>query len=177
MNNIFELGVRFSPFPKKLNNNHLIKLYKQYLNENKCCLKHPLCVHPKEQSAGDALEIIDTEVTKLKDYYFKSLRALFGNFDIVEQSAWVFYTEKENETAALWHDHFVKKYKKYKQVSGICYLTKTNSGTEFNTKYFKGEFIPKQNHWYLWESSLEHRPKKFYTKKPRMVIATYTIIK
>ena len=61
----------------------------------------------------------------------------------------------------------------YKNIKDI----KTKSGTEFNTKYFKGEFIPKQNHWYLWESSLEHRPKKFYTKKPRMAIATYTIIK
>jgi len=177
MNSIFELGVRFCPFPQKLNNKYLVKLYKRYLDEYKCCEEYPKCPHPKEQSAGDALEIIDPEVAKLKDYYFKSLGTLFGDFDIVEQSAWIFYVEKETEAPAVWHDHFVKKWKKYKQVSGICYLTKTKSGTEFNTKYFKGEFIPKQNHWYLWESSLEHRPKKFYTKQPRMVIATYTIIK
>lgn len=177
MNNIFELGVRFCPFPQKLNNEYLVKLYKQYLNENKCCLKHPKCHHPKEQSAGDALEIIDSEVAKLKDYYLSSLKTLFGNFEIVEQSAWILYTEKENSVPSLWHDHYVKRWKRYKQVSGICYLTRTKSGTEFNTKYFKGEFIPKQNHWYFWESSLEHRPKKFYTKKPRMIIATYMIIK
>jgi hypothetical protein len=176
MNEVFELGIRFFPF-LKLNNKHLIKVFKKYVDENKCCLKYPKCPHPKEQSAGDALDINDKEVNKLKNYYFKSLNILFGNFNIVKHSSWILYVEKENNTPAVWHDHYQKEYNKNKQISGICYLTDTKFGTEFNTKYFKGEFIPKQHHWYLWESSLEHRPKKFYTKEPRMIVATYTIIK
>jgi len=176
MNKIFEIGARFCPF-QMLNNKQLIKVFKKYLDENKCCLEYPKCIHPKQQSAGSALDIKDKEVIKLKDYYFKSIENFFGNFNIVKQSSWILYVEKETTTPAVWHNHFQKEYKNKKQISGICYLTNTKKGTEFNTKYFKGEFIPKQNHWYLWESSLKHRPKKYHTKKPRMIIATYTIIK
>jgi len=175
MTDISEIPIRICKFDK-LNNKELITSFKSYLDACKCCPQYPNCIHTKEQSAADALDIPHSEIIKLKDAYYTNLNKLFPGEEVLETRSWVLYVDKNKQTPAVWHTHYQQKYSS-KQVSGICYLTETTHGTEYRNEYFKVETIPTLHHWFLWESKLEHRPKEIYNDQPRMVIATYTIFK
>ncbi len=87
------------------------------------------------------------------------------------------YVKPGTQNPAVWHNHFQEEHESKIQVSGICYLTETNHGTEFMNDFFKTETVPVLDHWYIWPSQLGHRPKEIKNDKPRWIIATNTIFK
>ena len=87
-------------------------------------------------------------------------------------------TKSNTETSSAWHTHENKTYKdkNIKQVSGICYITKTNLGTLFENEYFLFSIKPYIHHWYIFDSALRHKPLQDFVNEKRIVVATSTII-
>ena len=163
---------------KPLDNEKLIKAFKDYLNTHKCCPEHgtPKCEHPPEQSAPGALNIEDEEVKKLKKIYFDCLKEIFGDFTILKTRSWILFCKKGDVIPNNWHIHYENVYRGFKQISGICYLTKTQVPTQFQDEHFLFETRPKLNHWYTWPSEIFHRPKTMDVENDRMIIAADTVI-
>jgi hypothetical protein len=172
---IIDFPIKIFPF-KFLNNIKLNKLLIKYLKKNKCCNQYPKCFHPKEQSDSNVFNINNKTINELKINYYEAVKNIIKNFKIINTKAWVFYVCKNKKTPGVWHQQFNNNYKNYIQISGLCYLTDTNIGTEFKNELFNVEIKPKINHWYLWDSFLEHRPKEDISPKDRIVIATATIL-
>ena len=151
----------------------------RYLETNRCCVNYPNCTHPKYQSDPKLFDLNNVDVKKLKKYYFNSLRKLFKSYKIIENKSWVFFTKSNTETSSAWHTHENKLYKdkNIKQVSGICYITKTNLGTLFENEYFLFSIKPCVHHWYIFDSALRHKPLQDFVNEKRIVVATSTIMK
>lgn len=174
---IINFPIKIYPF-NLLNNKHLKNELIKYLKENKCCINYPKCIHPKEQSASDVFEINNKTIKELKEKYYDCIKNLIKNYKIIYTKSWIFFSQKNKNLPGIWHKHFDEKYKKdyHLQISGLCYITPTNIGTEFRNEFFNIEILPKINHWYLWDSFLEHRPKDVVSPENRMVVATATVL-
>jgi hypothetical protein len=173
---IIDFPIKIFPF-KSLDNIKLNKILIKYLKENKCCNQYPKCLHPKEQSDSGVFNIDNKILKELEKNYYEAIKNIINNFTIINTKAWIFYVSKNKKIPGVWHQHFDNNYKNYTQISGLCYLTNTNIGTEFKSELFNIEIIPKISYWYLWDSSLEHRPKEDISLEDRIVIATSTILK
>lgn len=171
-----EIPIRVYKF-NELDNKKLIAAFKEYLDGCKCCSEYPNCPHPKEQSASNALDIPHSEIVKLNQSYYNILKSVFPNNEVDQTLSWVLYVKPGITNPAVWHNHFQEEHKSKVQVSGICYLTETEHGTEFSNEFFKTETVPVLHHWYLWPSQLGHRPKEIKNDKPRWIIATNTVFK
>lgn len=161
----------------KLNNKKLIKKLKKYTKDNPCCDKFNKCTHPKYQSNPMVFNMKDIDIDKIKEMYFDVLFKTFNKVftDIIENKCWVYLTYKNKNTESIWHNH--ESSKNTKNISGLLYLTPTKIGTEFKTEFLNFEIVPHINRWFLWESSIIHRPKKANTNEDRLVLATSTILK
>jgi hypothetical protein len=165
----------------KFNNNNLIIKLKEYINKNPCCsnisVKNNVCNHPKYQSDPLIFNVKDIDIDIIKNNYFNFLFKTFNkkSLDIVDNKCWVYLTLKNEKTKSIWHNHIIEN--NCINVSGLIYLTETKIGTEFKTKFLNFEIIPHINRWYIWDSSIIHRPKDMISGEDRIVIATSTILK
>jgi hypothetical protein len=161
----------------KLNNKNLSIILQQYIKTNPCCIKFPNCNHPVYQSDSNLFNIIETDIEIIKNNYFNCLLNNLNKkiSDIIEHKAWAYLTLKNQNTKAVWHNHM--ETNNNINVSGLLYITETNIGTEFKTEFLNFETIPHINRWFLWDSSIIHRPKNMITEEDRIVIATATILK
>jgi len=159
------------------NNNDLIIKLKEYIKKNPCCEQFPKCDHPAYQSDSSVFNIKDINIDIIKNNYFNFLLKILNkkSLDVVENKVWAYLTLKNNETKPIWHHHFAKN--NYINVSGLIYLTETKIGTEFKTQFLNFETIPYINRWYVWHSSIVHRPKDMISDVDRIVIATSTVLK
>ena len=162
----------------KLNNKNLSIILQQYIKTNPCCIKFPNCNHPVYQSDFNLFNIKETNIEIIKNNYFNCLLNNLNKkiSDIIEHKAWVYLTLKNQNTKSEWHNHMQTNNNNI-NVSGLLYITETNIGTEFKTEFFNFETIPHINRWFLWDSSIMHRPKNMITEEDRIVIATATILK
>ena len=162
----------------KLNNKNLSIILQQYIKTNPCCIKFPNCNHPVYQSDSNLFNIKETDIEIIKNNYFNCLLNNLNKkiSDIIEHKAWVYLTLKNQNTKSEWHNHMQTNNKNI-NVSGLFYITETNIGTEFKTEFLNFETIPHINRWFLWDSSIMHRPKNMITEEDRIVIATATILK
>jgi len=176
MKKVIELPIKIAPY-QNLNNEKLSKILLKYLKNNKCCINYPNCSHPKHQSNPFLFNLKNKEINILKNNYFNFLKLNFGNFKIIENKSWIFLTNKNETISSVWHNHQDNRFLNFKQISGICYITSTSIGTLFKNEYFKIEIIPHLNHWYIFNSNLNHSPKNEINLEQRIVIATSTIIK
>ena len=129
------------------------------------------------EGTSNALDIPHSEIIKLNQSYYKILKSIFPNNEVDKTLSWALYVKPGTKNPAVWHNHFQEEHKSKIQVSGICYLTKTDHGTEFANDFFKTETVPVLDHWYIWPSQLGHRPKEIKNDKPRWIIATNTVFK
>ena len=162
----------------KFDNNELFKTLKNYIKTNPCCKQFPNCNHPGYQSDPNLFDIEDSNINIIKNNYFNCLLKLFNKneLDIIENKVWTYLTLKNENTQSQWHNHLEKNNNNI-NISGLLYLTKTNIGTEFKTKFLNFEIIPHTNRWFLWDSSIIHRPKNTVSEDDRIVIATSTILR
>jgi len=177
MQNLINLPIIIYKYPE-LNNLKIKDELLKYLKDNSCCYSYPNCTHPKYQSAPNLFDLNNKEIKQLKKYYFNCLKKQFNKFKIIENKSWVFLTESNKEISSVWHNHFNKKFKgkNIKQISGICYITKTPTGTCFENNYFFSLIKPHLHHWYIFDSNLHHCPLKEVVLEKRIIIATSTII-
>ena len=148
---------------KNINTSKFINDIVKYANKNPCCKIYPNCTHPPLQS--DAL--LYKKFTKLK----KSLDLLIPNISQIQ--LWALVTLPTMKISSQWHSHENKEINK-KQLSALCYLTKTNVGTEFkNGKSIK----PQINTWYIWDSSLVHRPEDKPVNNLRITLGSNIYLK
>jgi hypothetical protein len=161
----------------EFNNKNLFLLLKEYIKVNPCCSVFPNCDHPRYQSGPNVFNIIDKNIDIIKNRYFESLLKIFNkkSLDVIQNKAWVYLTLKNEKTKSIWHSH--EEEENTLNISGLLYVTETSIGTEFKTKFIKYETIPHVNRWYLWESSITHRPKDMVSNEDRLVIATSTVLK
>ena len=76
----------------------------------------------------------------------------------------------------VWHKHFEDEYKDSIQISGICYLTPTTIGTEFDSNLCTLQIKPMGSTWYIWNSNDLHRPMEGIQDTDRVILATQTAI-
>jgi len=161
----------------KFDNNKLFKTLKKYIKTNPCCGQFPKCDHPKYQSDPNLFNIKNNDIDIIKNNYFNCLLKILNKnkLDIIENKAWAYLTLKNENTQSIWHKHITANNNI--NISGLLYITETNIGTEFKTEFLNIEIIPHINRWFLWDSSIIHRPKDMISEKDRIVIATSTILK
>tara|TARA_R100000900_G_scaffold650_1_gene1631 strand:+ start:3123 stop:3632 length:510 start_codon:yes stop_codon:yes gene_type:complete len=162
----------FKPYDDDL----LVDYLKEYTNKNVCCSKYPNCTHPKKQSDAYVFDDDNKTVQYLKEQYHKILKDLFGPRKIKLSKAWILHVNKKEKTPAIWHKHSENQYKNNIQVSGICYLTPTTIGTEFDSTFFTMQIKPMGYTWYLWDSNNLHRPMEGLQKTDRLILATQTVL-
>ena len=162
----------------EIDNKNLSILVKNYIKTNPCCVKFPNCNHPIYQSDPDLFKLNDNNINIIKDNYFNFLSKIFNKNElyIIQNKVWVYLTLKNENTQSQWHNHLEKNNDNI-NISGLLYITKTNIGTEFKTEFLNFETIPHTNRWFLWDSSIIHRPKHMVSNEDRIVIATSTILK
>lgn len=159
-----------------LDNKKLVNVFKKWLKDNTCCKNYPNCYHPKIQSNNYALNINDDEVIKIKDILYQTLNYFLGSHKIINERTWILYVPANQFITSKWHNHLIKKYKEYEQVSALCYLTETDIGTEFEDVNYKVQIKPKLHHWYIWPSNILHKPIRKKTNKDRMILAADFVI-
>lgn len=162
----------------KLKNENLTFTLKNYLKKNPCCKNFPSCKHPVYQSDSNLFNINEENIDTIKNNYFSCLLKILNKneLNIIENKSWVYLTPKNKNTEPLWHNH-VGVINNHNCISGLLYVTETNIGTEFKTEFLNFEIIPHTNRWFLWDSSIIHRPKNMISEEDRIVIATATILK
>lgn len=150
----------------EFNNKDLFLILKKYIKENPCCKEFPNCKHPAYQSDSNLFNINNKDMNVIKDNYFNSLlKSLNKNLlNIINNKAWAYLTLKNENTQSEWHNHVIEN-NNHINISGLLYITKTNIGTEFKTKFLNFEIIPYTNRWFLWDSVIIHRPKNMLLKK------------
>ena len=160
------------------NNNNLIIKLKKYIKTNPCCIKFPNCIHPVYQSDSNLFNIKDININIIKNNYFNCLLNNLNKntLDIIQHKAWAYLTFKNENTKPEWHNHMETNNNNI-NVSGLLYITETNIGTEFKTRFLNFETVPYINRWYMWNSNIVHRPKNMISDKDRIIIATSTILK
>ena len=175
---IVNIPIFFSDLNSK-NYDSLFEILKNYLLNNPCCQQYPNCFHPKQQSNSFVFDINNELIKDIKTNYFLLLKKLLNqnSLNILTSKCWVFYTQDNSEIKGGWHNHIDYentdiKEKEVVTISGIFYLTDTEIGTEFKTSNFKIQTRPKKNSWFLFDSSLNHRPIPSEKTKERMVLAT-----
>ncbi len=154
----------------------IIDYLKAYTDKNSCCSQYPKCTHPKLQSDAYVFKDNNKTVQYLKEKYFKFLEDLFGPQKVELSKAWVLHVRAGETTPAIWHRHSEDQYKNKIQVSGICYLTPTILGTEFDSTYCTLQIKPMAYTWYLWDSNNLHRPIEGVQKTDRLILATQTVL-
>jgi hypothetical protein len=161
----------------EFNNKNLFLLLKEYIKENPCCKKFPNCEHPIYQSDPNLFNVEHKDINTIKNNYFNCLLKILNknSLDIIENKAWAYLTLKNESTMPKWHNHM--ETNDTINISGLLYVTETNIGTEFKTQFIKFEIIPHINRWFLWDSSILHRPKNMISNEDRIVIATSTVLK
>jgi hypothetical protein len=162
----------------KFDNNELFEILKKYIKINPCCELFPKCNHPKYQSDSNLFNIENNNINIIKNNYFNCLLKILNKnkLDIIQNKVWAYLTLKNENTQSEWHNHIEIKNNNI-NISGLLYITETNVGTEFKTKFLNIEIIPHINRWFLWDSSIIHKPKNMISKEDRIVIATSTILK
>lgn len=162
----------------QLNNKNLSIILQKYIKTNPCCIKFPNCDHPVYQSDSNLFNIKKTDIETIKNNYFNCLLNNLNKntLDIIENKAWAYLTFKNQNTKPVWHNHMETNNNNI-NISGLLYITETNIGTEFKTEFLNFEIIPHINRWFLWDSSILHRPKNMLSTENRIVIATSTILK
>jgi hypothetical protein len=162
----------------KFDNNELFKTLKNYIKTNPCCKQFPNCNHPAYQSDSNLFNIKETNIEIIKNNYFNCLGKILNKnkLEVIEHKSWVYLTLKNESTKPKWHTHKEKNNDNI-NVSGLLYITETNIGTEFKTDFLNFEIIPHINRWFLWDSSIIHRPKDIVSEEDRIVIATATILR
>lgn len=162
----------------KFDNKILTDMLIKYLKTNPCCNNFPSCTHPVYQSDSNLFDVFEENIDTIKNNYFSCLLKIFNKneLNIIENKAWVYLTLKKKNTKPLWHNH-MKANNNHVNISGLLYVTETNIGTQFKTDFFNFEIIPHTNRWFLWDSSIIHRPKNMISNQDRIVIATSTILK
>jgi hypothetical protein len=158
----------------KINNKIILKL-KKYIKKNPCC-NTTFCNHPKYQSDTNVFNIKDKEIDNIKNNYFNFIFKTYNKkiSDIIENKCWAFITYKNKKINSSWHTHKVEK--DTINISGILYLTNTNLGTIFKTKFINFEINPHINRWFIWDSSILHTPKEGFVKKDRLILAVTTVL-
>lgn len=161
---------------KPYNDNSLIKYLQNYVGNNPCCLNYPSCDHPLYQSDANVFNAENPTVEYIKNQYFKFLDNTIGPHTIKDSKAWVLNIEKNTNTLGFWHQHFEEKYKDSIQISGICYISPTKIGTEFDLDHCTLQIKPMSYTWYIWNSSHLHRPMGGIQNTDRIIIATQTAL-
>ena len=164
------------------NNENLIVKLKEYIKTNPCCNKFLNCEHPKYQSDPNLFDLKNSDVEFIKNNYLNFLLKILNkkSLEFIENIAWVYLMEKNKEIKECWHSHMNPEYtdkNRFIFISGILYITETNIGTKFKTKFLDFEIKPHTNRWFLWESDILHTPKNMISNDDRIIIATSTIIK
>jgi hypothetical protein len=159
----------------EFNNERLILFLKKFIKDNPCCKLFPNCNHPEFQSSQNLFNIDQEDLNIIKKEYYNFLSTLFNiqNLNIIQNECWTYINYINQKPNTDWHDHSNNKSKR--NFSGLLYLTNTHYGTEFKTKFYKLETIPYINRWYLWESSIQHKPIDNICTEERIVLATATI--
>ena len=161
---------------KPYEDNSIVEYLQDYIKSNPCCSQYPNCSHPPIQSDPNVFKVNNKTVKYIKKHYFKFLKDLYGPHKIKESKAWILKTDKNKNVIGMWHKHFQEKDKDSIQVSGICYLTPTKIGTEFNLEHFKIYIKPINYTWYLWDSKYLHRPMEGIQNTDRVILATQTVL-
>lgn len=151
-----------------LNNLNSLKLHKQikeYIEENPCCAFFPNCGHPKTQSGP----FLDRKFSVIKKSLDLSLEKYLNTslIDIAYRKTWCYYNSNNSTIQEGWHNHLILEG--VKEISALCYLTKTKLGTLFNDNF---RIVPEINTWFIWPSYLEHSPEPGYIDEERIVIAS-----
>lgn len=163
-------------FYKAYEDNTFMPFLKYYKDERKCCRKYPKCDHPREQSDSFLFERKQETIQYLKRQFYDSLKKQFGELTVKEEKFWILYVPANKPTPAIWHKHFQDKYERFRQISGITYITETEIGTEFATDFYKITIRPKPFCWYTWDSNIMHRPEEGQQATDRYIIAGQTVI-
>jgi hypothetical protein len=147
-----------------LNNEKLQKEIKEYIKEVPCCIFYPKCPHPREQSGI----FLDRKFDIIKQSLLLSFKKYLNTdfIDIGYIKTWCFYNPANSTIIEGWHNHLTQKG--FREISALCYLTKTNLGTLFKDNI---KIIPEINNWYVWPSYLDHSPEPGYIEEERIVIA------
>ena len=164
----------------EIDNKSFCNKIKKYIKTNPCCEKFPDCIHPKYQSDPFVTNINNKNVKIIFNNYFDNLKKwLNKNFlNVFEHKAWAYLYPKNQENGLHWHNHLIEnKYEtEVVNLSGMLYITETNIGTYFKTKFINFETVPDINRWFLWDSSILHSPKNVLCDEDRIVIATSTVL-
>jgi hypothetical protein len=166
----------------EFDNNKLYKTLKNYIKKNPCCEQFPKCVHPIYQSDLNLFKIEDNDINIIKNNYFTCLLKMLNKneLNIIQNKVWAYLTLKNENTQSIWHRHLniddINNNNNI-NISGLLYISETKIGTEFKTEFLNFEIIPHTNRWFLWDSSILHRPKNMISEEDRIVIATSTILK
>lgn len=162
----------------EFDNNELFKTLKKYIKTNPCCEQFPKCGHPAYQSDSNLFNIENNDIEVIKNNYFNCLLKILNKnkLDVIQNKVWAYLTLKNQNTQSKWHNH-IEINNNDINISGLLYITETNVGTEFKTEFLSIEIIPHINRWFLWDSSIIHKPKDMVSKEDRIVIATSTILK
>jgi len=161
---------------KPYDDDSIVEYLQNYVKKNPCCFQYPNCTHPPHQSDPNVFKIDNPTIQYIKKHYFKFLNDIIGPYIVKESKAWILNLEKNTNTLGVWHKHFEEGHKDSVQISGICYLTPTTIGTEFDSKLCTLQIKPIGFTWYIWNSDNLHRPMEGVQDTDRVILATQTAI-
>jgi|TARA_R100000030_G_scaffold85448_1_gene68689 hypothetical protein len=167
--------IRAYPF-KPYNDDLIVEYLQDYVKKNPCCFKYPNCTHPPHQSDPNVFNTDNPTLQYIKKHYFKFLNDVIGPYIVEESKAWVLNVEKNTNTLGVWHKHFEEKHKDNIQISGICYISSTKIGTEFDLNHCTLQIKPMSCTWYIWDSKDLHRPMEGIQNTDRVILATQTAL-
>jgi hypothetical protein len=140
-----------------------------------CCNTFPNCTHPKIQTYPYLLDENIEHFKLLKETFLLSVeKYLNKNFKYSFLHSWCYKNKKSQQmTEFNWHNHKEKNLdtKGITEISGLFYLNDTEFGTEFETEDYFLRIKPKKYIWYLWPSSMYHRPEPGISNNDRYTIA------